>query len=164
MILRLSKSILLLGLAFFFTLVVFNNITDYEANHQFVRHILMMDTIFPNSPSLWRHIDNPAIHTVFYLTIILTEAVTGILCWWSGINLLRAVRSATAFVQAKPLAIAALTLACSLWLVAFLTVGGEWFLMWESHGWNGQDAAFRMFTICAFVLLYLTAAEPETLP
>jgi predicted small integral membrane protein len=41
------------------------------------------------------------------------------------------------------------------WLVAFLVVGGEWFLMWQSKNWNGQDAAFRMFAIIGIALLFL---------
>ena len=50
-----------------------------------------------------------------------------------------------------------------MWLVAFLTVGGEWFLMWQSKSWNGQEAAFRMFTIVGIVLLLLVQREPGTI-
>jgi len=56
--------------------------------------------------------------------------------------------------------IAALTLACLLWFVAFLTVGGEWFLMWQSRTWNSQDAAFRMFASLGIILDYLSLPEP----
>jgi predicted small integral membrane protein len=45
----------------------------------------------------------------------------------------RAIRdTAPAFNRAKELAIGVLTLALLMWLLAFLTVGGEWFLMWQS--------------------------------
>ena len=47
-----------------------------------------------------------------------------------------------------------------MWLVAFLAIGGEWFLMWQSHDWNGQASAFRMFTVVGLVLLILL--QPET--
>jgi predicted small integral membrane protein len=47
-----------------------------------------------------------------------------------------------------------------MWLVAFLSVGGEWFLMWQSKMWNGQDAAFRVFTVVGILLLLL--AQPDT--
>jgi predicted small integral membrane protein len=46
-----------------------------------------------------------------------------------------------------------------MWLVAFLSVGGEWFLMWQSKTWNGQEAAFRMFTVIGIVLLLV--AQPR---
>jgi predicted small integral membrane protein len=51
-----------------------------------------------------------------------------------------------------------------MWLVAFLTVGAEWFLMWQSHIWNGQEAAFRMFTVVGIILLFLLQAERSTQP
>jgi predicted small integral membrane protein len=38
----------------------------------------------------------------------------------------------------------ALTLLLPMWLVAFLDVGGEWFLMLQWNTWNGQEEAFRM--------------------
>jgi predicted small integral membrane protein len=51
-----------------------------------------------------------------------------------------------------------------MWLVAFLSVGAEWFLMWQSRTWNGQEAAFRMFAILGIVLIYLAMPEPELPP
>lgn len=164
MTLRLSKIVLLLGVSLFFTLVVFNNTTDYNSNYQFVRHVLMMDSTFPGNRGLWRHIDLPALHTAFYLSIIVTESAIATLCWWGSARLLRNLKEpAATFQQSKSIAITALTLACILWLVAFLSIGGEWFLMWQSRAWNGQDAAFRMFTVCALVLFYLSAPEPNEL-
>jgi predicted small integral membrane protein len=46
-----------------------------------------------------------------------------------------------------------------MWLAAFLSVGGEWFLTWQSTVWNGQPAAFRMFTVIGIVLILL--AQPD---
>jgi predicted small integral membrane protein len=36
--------------------------------------------------------------------------------------------------------------------------------MWQSHTWNGQDAAFRMFTVVGLVLLLLIQPETEAQP
>jgi predicted small integral membrane protein len=47
------------------------------------------------------------------------------------------------------------------WFTAFLSVGAEWFLMWQSHTWNGQDAAFRMFASLAVVLIYVSLPDPD---
>jgi predicted small integral membrane protein len=165
MMIRISKCALLLGVALFFSLVVFNNTTDYDSNYQFVRHVLMMDSTFPGNHGMWRAMKGPRIHTIFYLSIICWEALTCILSWWGFVRLLRALRAAPdAFQSAKSVAVAALTLGCLLWFIAFITVGGEWFLMWQSKTWNGQDAAFRMFVILAFVLIYLTLPEPQGKP
>jgi predicted small integral membrane protein len=162
MILRAAKTLLVLAIALFYTLVVFSNVTDYDSNFQLVRHVLMMDSTFPNNTAMWRAINSPAIHTLFYITIITWESLTMIVCWWGGIKLARELKSpAATFQQAKNVAIAGLTLSMLMWFVAFLTIGAEWFLMWQSKTWNGQEAAFRMFTVVGIVLLLLVTKDDE---
>jgi predicted small integral membrane protein len=146
MTLRAAKASLVFGVAIFYTFVVFNNVTDYNSNYQFIRHVLMMDTTSSSNNVMWRALNQPAWHTAFYVSIIAWESVTMILCWWGGLRLAKAL--------------AALTLSLLMWLVAFLSVSGEWFLMWQSKSWNGQEAAFRMFTVVGIVLLFV--AQPET--
>jgi len=161
MTLRAVKSVFVFGVAIFYSLVVFNNITDYGSNYEFVRHVLMMDSTFPGNRGMWRAIQSPLAHTAFYLSIITWETATMLLCWWGGIRMARALSgTAAAFQQSKGVSIVALTLSLLMWLVAFLAVGGEWFLMWQSKTWNGQDAAFRMFTVVGIVLLLV--AQPDT--
>jgi predicted small integral membrane protein len=161
MILRAAKLAMVFAVALYYTLLVFNNITDYDSNYQFVRHVLMMDSTFPGNHGMWRALDQPAAHTIFYLSIIAWEFVTMILCCWGGWRLAQALpRSAAAFHGAKRISIFGLTLALLMWLVAFLTVGGEWFLMWQSKAWNGQEVAVRMFTVMGIVLLLV--AQPDT--
>ncbi len=85
MAVRLSKCILVLGVAFFCSLVVFNNLTDYDSNFQFVRHVLQMDTTFPGNRGMWRAINSPAFHHVAYDFVILWESVTAAVAWLGGI-------------------------------------------------------------------------------
>ncbi len=154
MMIRTAKLLLLAGVALFYTLIVFNNLTDFGTNAQFVRHVLLMDTTIPGNGGMWRSISSPAIDRIFYIGIIAWEIVTGILLWWGIARLLRAFRlPAAAFNSAKSLAMLALTLSLLMWLVAFLAVGGEWFLMWQSRTWNGQEEAFRSFTVIGIVFL-----------
>jgi predicted small integral membrane protein len=161
MTLRAAKTLLVFATAIFYSFVVLNNTTDYNSNFQFVRHVLMMDSTFPGNRGVWRALNSPALQTAFYISIIAWEAVTMIFCWWGGVKLARAFKeSAPAFNRAKRIAVIALTLALLMWMVAFLSVGGEWFLMWQSKNWNGQDAAFRMFAVIGIVLLLV--AQPET--
>jgi predicted small integral membrane protein len=165
MTLRIAKTLLVIAVAGFYSFVVFNNTTDYSSNYQFVRHILMMDSTLPANRGMWRALNAPGWHTLFYASIIAWETVTMILCWWGGLRLARALRgSAGAFNQAKRVAVAALTCSLLMWLVAFLSVGGEWFLMWQSKTWNGQDPAFRMFTVVGIVLLLVAQPEREGQP
>jgi predicted small integral membrane protein len=165
MTLRTSKMLLVFAVALFYSFVVLNNTTDYDSNYQFIRHVLMMDSTFPGNRGMWRALNPPVWHTVFYFSIITWEAATMILAWWGGIRLARALRGPAAFFNhAKAVAIAALTLSLLMWLVAFLGIGGEWFLMWQSKMWNGQDAAFRMFTVVGVVLLLVAQPDSEGQP
>lgn len=165
MTLRAAKVLLVFAVAVFYSFVVFNNLTDYDTNYQFARHTLMMDSTFPGNRAMWRALNQPAVHTAFYVSIIAWEMLTMALCWWGGVRMARSLRgAAAAFHRAKRVAIIALTLGLLMWLVAFLSVGGEWFLMWQSKSWNGQDAAFRMFTVVGIVLLLVAQPEQENEP
>jgi len=162
MTLRAAKTALVFGVALFYSFVVLNNLTDYDSNFQFIRHVLMMDSTFTGNHGMWRAMNRPAWHSVFYLSIIAWECVTMVLCWWGGFRLAVSLKqNAKVFRDAKNIAIAGLTLSLLMWLVAFLSVGGEWFLMWQSKTWNGQEAAFRMFTVVGIVFLLLVQQEVE---
>jgi predicted small integral membrane protein len=165
MMLRATKVAMVFAVALYYTLLVFNNITDYSSNFQFVRHVLMMDSTFPGNHGMWRALNQPALHTVFYLSIIAWESATMILCWWGGLLLARMLRGTIAvFNHAKRISVIGLTSALLMWLVAFLTVGGEWFLMWQSKAWNGQEVAVRMFTVIGIVLLLVVQPDREEQP
>jgi len=165
MITRAAKLLLVAGMALYYTLVVFNNLTDFDSNYQFVRHVLSMDSTFPGNRGLWRALPSPAIHLVFYIGIIAWEIATAILLWWGVVRLGRALRlPAIAFNAAKRVPVMALTLSLLMWLVAFLSVGGEWFMMWQSRTWNGQEAAFRTFTVAGLILLIVLQPDTEGQP
>jgi len=87
MTLRIAKISLVFAVAFFYLVIVFNNVTDYDSDYQFVRHVLMMDTTFPGNHGMWRAINSPAIHTAFYLMIIAWEALSMVLCFAGGVKL-----------------------------------------------------------------------------
>ena len=144
---RCAKVCLLAATAFYFTLVVFGNITDYGANFMFVKHVLEMDTTYQSPSLMWRSIKSPAAHHFFYWIIILWETVIALLCWVGAAKLYAHRGNASAFGGAKAYAIAGVLAGLLLWFFAFITIGGEWFAMWQSSAWTGQAAAFRMFKI-----------------
>ena len=157
---RICKLLLVAAIAFFFTLVVFNNTTDFDSNYQFVRHVLMMDSTFPGNRGMWRAVHAPWIHLAFYFGIIGWEILNAVLGWWGYVLLFRALRGTEAeFQRAKQISAVALTSGMLQWFVAFLCVGAELFLMWQSKLWNGQDAAFRMFAVEGLVLIVLLLPE-----
>lgn len=162
MTLRLSRVLLVAAVAFYYTLIVFNNCTDYGTNYQFVRHVMLMDTTLPGNHGMWRAIQSPWMQKAFYDGIIAWEAVIMALCWAGSVRMVRELREPIgAFHKACRIAVAGLALGLLLWLVAFLTIGGEWFLMWQSKTWNGQEAALRMFVVTGIALLVVIIPEGE---
>lgn len=162
MVLRLSKALMVLAIAFFASLVAFGNITDYGSNFAFVHHVFLMDTIFPDATIKYRAIETEWMHHAGYIGIIILESLTALLCWIGGFKLLAARNdSAAIFNDKKNWAIAGLTLGFLTWQVAFMSVGGEWFGMWMSKQWNGVPDAFRFFITIIAVLIYVVLPEKD---
>jgi len=158
--LRLCKIIITSLSAVFLAVVVFNNLTDPNSNYQFVRHVLSMDTTFPGNSLMYRAITAPILHKIFYAGIIGWEALTGVLIATGAFKLWKARAADTAtWKKAKGLASLGLTAGLFQWYFIFMTMGGEWFLMWQSKTWNGQDAAFRLFAFMGLTLIFLNQAD-----
>lgn len=159
---RLSKTLLVAAIALLASLVAFGNLTDYGTNFAFVRHVLQMDTVFPDTTIRWRAIHSPVLHHAAYWLIIAAEVLTALLCWLGAWRLLRRVSApAAAFNAAKGTAVAGLTLGFLTWQVGFIAIGGEWFGMWMSETWNGIASAFRFAITIAVVLVYLVLPDGE---
>jgi predicted small integral membrane protein len=161
-VMRLAKIALIAAIAAAATLVAFGNITDYGTNFAFVRHVLTMDTIFPDSGIKYRAITGPALHHAAYALIIAAEALTAAFCWIGAAALLRQRSApAAAFNRAKACAVAGLTLGFLTWQFGFMTVGGEWFGMWQSAQWNGAPSAFRFAMVVIAVLIFVALPDGE---
>jgi predicted small integral membrane protein len=162
---RIAKIATVAAIALFATLVSFGNVTDYWTNFAFVQHVLAMDSIFPNSTITWRAITNPVLHHAAYCAIIAAEIATAVLCWVGAWSLYeRLWGGAAAFNAAKSWAIYGLVLGFLLWQVGFMTIGGEWFGMWQSKDWNGIASAFRFVAVIAAVLIFVALPDGEVAP
>lgn len=160
--LRLIKSLLVGSVALFALLVAINNVLDYGSNFAFVQHVLSMDTTFEGNRLQGRAMTEPLIHHVAYALIIIAEAATGLLCTAGAVRMLLARHAAPdVFRHASGIASAGLCLGILLWSTGFMTIGGEWFLMWQSRDWNGQEAAFRFIMILFATLIFLNQSEPD---
>ena len=152
---RLSKLVMVAGLALFALLVAADNVADYGSNEAFVRHVLAMDTTFPQNALRWRAVTDPALQTAAYLLIIAAEALTGVLFGAAALLMVARLRAPKAeFRVAASWVAAGAAVAFALWFVGFMVVGGEWFLMWQSHTWNGQEGAFRFYLTVLGVAVY----------
>ena len=155
----MSKSALVLATALLTSLVVFNNVTDYESNFEFVSHVLSMDTTFPDNNGLWRRIESTLVHHVAYVSIILVQCLIASLTWMGGLRMFRARADRERFARSASHAVLGLSAGVILYVGGFLGIGGEWFLMWQSKIWNAQDAALRFALVFAIVLVFVAQED-----
>jgi predicted small integral membrane protein len=94
--------------------------------------------------------------------IIATEALTGLLLALGAVVLLgRLTAPGKTFNQAKLWAVAGLTVGFCLWFFGFVAIGGEYFAMWQSKLWNGQDASFRIAGAMLAALIFVSLPDGE---
>ena len=161
MYIRISKVCLVFAVAFFVSLVVYNNLSDYDSNYMFVYHVLKMDSTFPDNAGMWRAIDTPSLYGMFYNLIIGAEFCIAVLCWLGGFRLYKSMKYINEFNRSKGLAVVGLTLAILFWFTGFISIGGEWFLMWQSQIWNGIEASFRFVVVIFMTLIYLIQPDSK---
>ena len=159
---RIAKIVMVASLALFAFIVAFDNITDYDTNFEFVRHVLSMDTVFPGSALLYRRVMSPALWDFGYWLIILGESITSLALGIAAVALLRHLRSDGArFNRAKRFVFMGATLGFLVWFFGFMVVGGEWFQMWQSQKWNGQEGAFRFYLTILAVLIFVSQEDGD---
>src|SRR3982074_2796730 len=121
-----------------------------------------MDTSCRSTCTMYGRATSPALHQAAYAVIIAAEAATAVLCWIGAALLARHIRAAAGpFNRAKTFAVIGLTLGFLLWQVGFMSIGGEWFGMWQSQQWNGVPSAFRFVVTIIAVLIFLAMPDQE---
>ncbi len=137
--------LIIISLGLFGGLVFLGNLLDYNANFQFVKHVLSMDTVFEGNTQKWRAIENSALHHVFYLTIIFCEGLFAMLCLWGALDLGKRIsENKRNFAAGKTKVFCAIGVGMLIWWVGFVVVGSEWFGMWQSSEWNGKETGFQI--------------------
>ncbi len=158
---RIVKSVMVATVGLFGCMVAYNNCVDYDSNRAFVQHVLAMDTVFPFNAVKGRAITSPAVQRAAYAAIIAIEWIAGLLCLYGAYALLRARSDGRAFNAAKTAPLIGLLLLWLLYYVGFVIVGGEWFTMWQSSVWNGQQKAVMFVTCSTLVLIVLLLPEGD---
>jgi predicted small integral membrane protein len=144
-------------------LIAFGNMTDYETNHQFVVHVLAMDTTFQSPNMMWRAITSPTLVTIVYVAIIVWETVAALVLIAATVAWVRTFGGRGTVASARRLSSIGWLMWLALFAGGFVAIGGEWFQMWQSQDWNGLDAAMRNVLIAgvALILNHLPALESE---
>jgi predicted small integral membrane protein len=154
--LRTVLAVLTAITALYIGLVAFGNITDFGTNHAFVQHVFAMDTTFKSPETMWRAISSPGLATAAYVGIIVWETLSAIVLTAA---LVAWVRGAAVARSLSSLGWLMLVL---LFAGGFITIGGEWFQMWQSKAWNGLQSALQNFLVAALGLILVHLPERDT--
>ncbi|MFC8127043.1 DUF2165 domain-containing protein [Streptomyces sp. NPDC057302] len=139
--------------ALYITLVAFGNITDFDSNQQFVRHVLAMDTTFKDDDLMWRAVGSTALQDAAYVGIIVWETLAALVLLTATVLWAGALRRPEGLRRARRAGTIGLLMLLVLFGAGFIGIGGEWFAMWQSEDWNGLDAATRVVTLTGIVLI-----------
>ncbi len=156
---RLVQTVLSALLASYTLLVAFTNLTDYGANFEFVRMVIGMSDTFSTSKT-WRGITHPFAPHLFYAAVIAMESAAGVLGMLGAVRMWKTRYATPAlFQKSKNIAVYGALAGLILWFGAFVVVGGEWFLMWQSKTWNAQATAFSLSIFYGWALSILLKNE-----
>jgi predicted small integral membrane protein len=94
-------------------------------------------------------------------TIIVGEALVGVLCLKGAIDMWRARSdAASVFARSKTSAVLGCGLAMVVWIGLFMALGGAWFQMWQTEiGIGSLEGAFMFAISSAVVLIFVNQAE-----
>ncbi|QUM78489.1 DUF2165 domain-containing protein [Moritella sp. 24] len=159
---RISKVTLSTSISIFCLLVGSDNLINFNANYQFVQHVLSMDAMepwFDASAFEYRVITNPTFHLISYYVIIFAELLAGTLGLIGSVLMAKHINNPR-FSQGQAFFLLGGTVAISLWYLGFAVIGGEWFSMWANQ-WNGQMKAYTFATFILISMIYVLVPTPE---
>jgi len=161
--LRLMKIIIAFSLAFYMTLVIFNNMTDPDTNYKFIRAVFTMTDLSSGEDNRWRSINFPILNWVGFIIILTIELTSAVLLWKGSVAMLKARKSSSdTFSKARATVSTGIFAGLFLWFTVFLTVGGEWFLMWQSEKFNAQHTAFSLTIVFTLFLILMHQRDTDS--
>jgi predicted small integral membrane protein len=143
-------------------LVALGNITDFGTNYAFVEHVFAMDTTFRSPNVMWRAVTNHAWVTAAYITIIAWELLTAIVLAAACLTWVQTLATRHETTTARQLSSCGWLMHAMLFGGGFITIGGEWFEMWQSSKWNGLQPALQNFLIASVGLILTHLAKRES--
>lgn len=156
---RLTASAIVLMLAAYYLVVAFDNITDpinpNASNWPFVKGVLSGAGTPADSGFEYRFINVGWVQALAYIAIIAAETIAGLLLLIGGALGLRRGRDAPVWDKAQRWTFAGAAVGLLLFFFGFITIGGNWFIMYLNSKWNGLMPAFQnsVMTITTLLLV-----------
>ena len=157
---RVVTSLFVLMVAAYYLVVAFDNITNpvnpNASNWPFVQGVLSGDGVPADSGFEWRFIDATWFQVIGYIIIIAGETITGIVLFIAGILGLRSAASCPRWGRAQKWTYVGGLTGLGVFFFGFITVGGNWFIMYLNSKWNGLEPAFQNSVMTVSMLILVT--------
>jgi predicted small integral membrane protein len=157
---RVVTSLFVLMVASYYLVVAFDNITNptnpNASNWPFVQGVLSGDGVPADSGFQWRFIDATWFQALSYILIITGETLTGIALLVGGILGLRRSGSCPRWGHTQKWTYLGGILGLAVFFFGFMTVGGNWFIMYLNSKWNGLEPAFQNSVMTGMMLILVT--------
>ncbi len=159
---RVAKVIIVGTLALFALVVTFDKFGRLQREFRIRSPRPQYDTTSPGNVLLYRRVTSPALWTAAYGLIVCAEGLTAVTLAVGAIVMVRDLRSDGArFNRSKRIVVIGATLGFLVWFFGLMVIGGEWFQMWQSQSWNGQQAAFRFYMTILTILIFVTQRDDD---
>jgi predicted small integral membrane protein len=144
---RVAASIVVLMAAAYFLVVAFDNITNPTnptgSNWPFIEGVLSGDGTPPDNGFEWRFIDATWFHVLAYIGVIVGETLAAIGLIIGGVLGLRRSGGRDAWEASQRWTLLGALFGLLVFFLGFMTIGGNWFVMYENSKWNGLEPAFQ---------------------
>jgi predicted small integral membrane protein len=157
---RVVASLFVLMVAAYYSVVAFDNITNpvnpNGSNWPFVQGVLSGDGVPADSGFQWRFIDATWFQAFGYILVITGETLTAILLLIAGFLGLRNSRSCPRWGHAQKWTYVGGLTGLGVFFFGFMTVGGNWFIMYLNSKWNGLEPAFQNSVMTVSMMILVT--------
>jgi len=156
---RFCKILLVLSVALFLSVVVYDTLTAVEPHLTLVQRIMTMEFTPRDATALVRAVTDPEVQRYTLLGLIGMLCLALVLCWVGTLRLtLNLLGSDARFNRAKGPASLGITLGFCYYAVGYLTVAGEWFGLRHGSLWDGASLT-RLLCYFGLVLIFLTLKD-----
>lgn len=163
---RRFASVLVAMTAAYYLVVAVDNVTNPSSNWVFVQGVVSGDGVPPDSGFEWRFVDATWFQVVVYVMIIVGEAVAGAVLAVAAVSGWRTSADAIGWQRGQRLTLLGTAIGLGVFFLGFVTIGGNWWVMYLNSSWNGLQPAFQnsVLTLLTVVVVVVVAGLSRPAP
>ncbi|WP_196248216.1 DUF2165 family protein [Pseudomonas chlororaphis] len=159
---RFLKILMVLSVGAWGAFGALGNLLDYSEGVGEVMKVMKMNYLEESPRSRWQRVEMPMFSHLAYVVILLPKLLTGILCTWCGLNMLRLVGANSAkFSAAKRMGVLGCVLSAVMLFFSFVVMAGIYFEAWRNPDFAVVPHHYASVYICTLMLFSIFLQMPE---